>query len=220
MKPFAAEQAHPDLLLERDANRHALGRAEERVLLTDQLPAQSGQVHRQDTAGVRRGERDALLAGAVVREDRHEEAFTRQDPAAGAEQRSHQPALRLGRAVAEDRLHGDAVGHVHHRAGLGHGAFAGIELHLDELHVLAEDLEVDLVRLAPATRNRRRRRRHAALQVRHELRHRGDGRPVGHAGREDQRVAVGGAILDVGDDFLLRHRSDLPAAQCHEPLCG
>jgi hypothetical protein len=37
------------------------------------------------------------------------------------------------------------VGHVHHRAGLSHRAFARVELHFDKLHVLAVDAEVDLV---------------------------------------------------------------------------
>ena len=62
------------------------------------------------------------------------------------------PRLLLLAAVAEDRLHLDAGSHVHHRAGLGDGALAGIELDLDELHLAAEDLVVDLVR-APAGRS-------------------------------------------------------------------
>ena len=37
---FAAEQADADLLLERDADRHAARRAEERVLLADEMPAE------------------------------------------------------------------------------------------------------------------------------------------------------------------------------------
>ena len=39
----------------------------------------------------------------------------------------------------------DAVFHVHHAAGLGERGLAGIELDLDELHVVAEDLVVDFV---------------------------------------------------------------------------
>ncbi len=76
------------------------------------------------------------------------------------EQRAHDPALLLAAAVAEDRLHLDARGHVHHRARLGHDALAGIELDLDELQVLAVDLGVDLVG-APAGHGRRRGRARA-----------------------------------------------------------
>ena len=47
--------------------------------------------------------------------------------------------------------------HVHHHAGFGDGRFAGIELDLDELHLVAVDHEVDVVRAA-ARRGRRRRR--------------------------------------------------------------
>ncbi|MNC98173.1 hypothetical protein D3C83_160530 [compost metagenome] len=48
-------------------------------------------------------------------------------------------------AVTEDRLHLDAVVHVHHAAGFRHGAFVRVELDLDELHVAANDPVVDLV---------------------------------------------------------------------------
>ena len=57
---LAAEQAGADLLLEGDADRDALGGAEERVLLADQLAAELLEVHRQDAAGVGRGEGDVL----------------------------------------------------------------------------------------------------------------------------------------------------------------
>ena len=58
------------------------------------------------------------------------------------------PALLLLRAVAEDGLHLDAVVHVHHAAGLGDGGFVRIEFDFDELHVVAEDLVVDLVHVS------------------------------------------------------------------------
>ena len=137
-------------------------RAEERVLLADQLAAQLLQIHRQDLARVRRGERHLLLAAALVGEHRHEQALTGDQPLAGAEQRAHDAAALLLAAVAEHRLHLDARRHVHHRARFGHGALARIELDLDELHLAAEDLEVDLVRAAARHDRRRRRRRRAA----------------------------------------------------------
>ena len=60
---FAAEQADADLPLEGDANRHASRRAEERVLLADELTAERRQIEREDAARVRRGERDRCLPG-------------------------------------------------------------------------------------------------------------------------------------------------------------
>ena len=89
MKPFAAEQADADPPLEGDADRHALGGAQERVLLADQLAAELLQIHRQDLARVRRGERHLLLAAAAVGEHGHEQALAGDQPLAGAEQRAH-----------------------------------------------------------------------------------------------------------------------------------
>ena len=126
------------------------------------------------------------LPRALVGEDGHEQALTGDQPLAGAEQRAHHAATAAAAAVAEHRLHLDARRHVHHRAGFGDRALAGIELDLDELHLAAEDAEVDLVR-APAGHDRRRRgaapRAAAAGQKRGQLRHVLERRPVRHAGR-------------------------------------
>jgi hypothetical protein len=48
-------------------------------------------------------------------------------------------------AVAEDRLHLDAVIHEHHAAGLSDYGLGGVELDLDELHVVAVDFVIDHV---------------------------------------------------------------------------
>ena len=96
------------------------------------------------------------LPAPLVREHRHEQALAGDQPLAGAEQRAHHARPLLLAAVAEDGLHLDAGRHVHHRARLGDRALAGIELDLDELHLAAEDLEVDLVGAA-AGHDRRRR---------------------------------------------------------------
>ena len=173
---LAAEQADAELLLERDADRHAARGAEERILLADQMSAERAQIHRQDLAGIRRAERDLLLALALVGEHRHEQALTREDALAGAEQRVHHAARLLLAAVAEDGLHLDALRHVHHRAGFGDRAFARIELDFDELHLAAVDLEVDVVR-APAGRRRRRERRGAGGLARRSGRRALDDRP-------------------------------------------
>src|SRR6185436_6150067 len=107
-EPLAAEQADADLPLERDANRDAARRAQERVLLADQLATQLLQIHRQDLSRVRRGERHLLLAAPLVGEHRHEEALTRDEPLPGAKQRAHDAATLLLAAVAEHGFHLDA----------------------------------------------------------------------------------------------------------------
>ena len=212
---FSAEDADADLLLEGDSDRHAAGRTEERVLLADQLAAERAQIHRENLAGVGRGERHALLARALVGEDRHEKAFPGEQALAGAEQRPHQPAaaLRLLAAVAEDGLHADAGHHVHHRAGLGDRALARIEFHFHELHLDADDLEIDVVRAAS-----RRRRRHRARQVRRKRRHLRKPRPLAHARGEHERVGRDVAAAEAGDDVVLADWPDLLAADRHVPL--
>ena len=142
-------------------------------------------------------------------------------PLAGAEQRAHHAAPLLLAAVAEHRLHLDAGRHVHHRAGFGDGALARIELDLDELHLAAEDLEIDIVR-PPARDDRRRRGRGPAR--------RGPARNAASCGTslsgvqfvmpagEHQRVAVDGAVSQIGDDIVLRDGPDLMPANGHVPL--
>ena len=82
---FAAEQPDADAALKRDADRHAARRAEERVLLANELSTQLLQIHREDLARVRRGERHLLLAASRVGEHRHEQTLTGDEPLAGAE---------------------------------------------------------------------------------------------------------------------------------------
>ncbi len=91
-----------------------------------------------------------FFCAAPVVEHRHEQRLTGQQPLAGAHQRAHEPALLL-RAVAEDRLHLDAVFHVHHAAGFGDGRLVRIELDFDKLHVVAENLVVNLMHLGHST---------------------------------------------------------------------
>ncbi len=110
-----------------------------------------------------------MLAGALVGEHRHEQALTRQDALAGAEQRIEHAGTLLAAAVPEDRLELDAVGHVHHRPGFGDRCLARIELDLDELHLVAVNGEVDVV---GATAGEERRGRQA-----------GDDGPVNEGGK-------------------------------------
>ena len=144
MKPSPPNRPDAELALKRDADADALRRREERVLLRDQLAAELGEVDRDDLSRVRRAERDLALLAAAIQEHGHEQRFAGQQPFAGAHQRAEEPALLL-RSVAEDRLHLDAVVHVHHAAGFGDGGFVRIQLDFDELHVVAKNLVIDLV---------------------------------------------------------------------------
>src|SRR5207342_2516010 len=135
-----------DLLLEEDADADAARGAQEAVLLADDAAAEIRQLHRHDRAGVGCREGDARLAVAAVGEDGGEQALAGDQALARADQLVEQAAARGGRAaVAEYRLHAYGGVLVHHRAGLGDRAFARVEFHFDELHVLADDAEVDLV---------------------------------------------------------------------------
>ena len=60
---LAAEQPGAELALERDADRDALRRGEERVLLRDQLAADLGEMDRDDLAGIGRAEREPASSG-------------------------------------------------------------------------------------------------------------------------------------------------------------
>ena len=121
-------------------------------------------MQRNDGAGVGRGERDlGLAAAARVREHRGEERLAGDEALAGAEQLVHEAAALAGRGtVAEHGFHLHRGFLVHHRSGFGHGALARVELDLDELHVLAVDLVVDLVGAARGGRRRRVERSAAA----------------------------------------------------------
>src|SRR5690242_6181784 len=139
---LAAEEADREPLLEPDPERDAARGAEERVLLADQRAAELAQVHREDLAGVRRGECDAALAAALVGVDGREERLAGDEPLAGAEELAEQSAATLPRRVAEHGVHLDAGVHEHHAAGLADRRLAGVELDLDELHLGTVDLVV------------------------------------------------------------------------------
>ncbi len=70
---LTAEESHAELALKRDPDRHPLVGSEERIFLRDQLAADLRQMDRDDFAGIRCAEREALLPGATVEEDRHEQ---------------------------------------------------------------------------------------------------------------------------------------------------
>ena len=157
-----------------------------------------------------------------IGEDRHEQALTREQPLAGAEDRVHHAAARRLLPSPNTVSIVDAGRHVHHRAGFGDGALAGIELDLDELHLAAEDPEVDIVRPAAGHDWRRRSGSRPSArgtgQVRGELRHVLQRRPVLQPLGEHQRVPVDRAVSQIGDDIVLRDGPDLVPANGHVPL--
>ena len=160
-----------------------------------------------------------LLSAGLVGEHGHEQALAGQQPLPRSKQRAHDAAPLLLAAIAEDRFHVDAGSHVHHRPRLGHGALTRIELHFDELHLAADDPEVDFVRAAPGVERRRRRGRAAPVdQELRELRNVLERRPVAHPGGEHERVAVNRPVPQVGHDVVLRHRPDLVTPDRHIPL--
>jgi hypothetical protein len=102
-------------------------------------------------------------------------------------------------SIAENGLHRDAVGHVHHRSRFGDRALARVQFDLDELHLASDDAEIDLVG-TPAGDNRWRRRRTTARragQIGGQLRHILEWRPVRQAWTEDECVPVYGAVPQV-----------------------
>ena len=109
-----------------------------------QAAADLGQVEGQDLAGVRGGEGDPPLDRSVIGEMREEDRLARQHPLAGAGELAEEALLRI-RAVAHLGGELDAVLHVVHGPGLGHDGLARVELDLDNLHLRAENLVVNLV---------------------------------------------------------------------------
>ncbi len=145
-EPLAAEESGSETLLEGDADTGALGRTEKGVFLAKELAAVRGQIHRDDLAGIGRREGDMFLALSLIGEVSHEDGLTRQGSLAHAEQLV-QRALVGHRPVTHMSLEVDAVFHVVHRARLGDHRLTGVELDLDDLHVVAVDLVVDFMAL-------------------------------------------------------------------------
>ena len=143
-KPLAAEEAGAEPALEGDADLGAGGGTEEGVFLAEDLAAHPAQVHRDDLAGIGRGEGDMALDAALVAEVGHEDRLAGQGALAGAEQLAHDSGLGLG-AVAHAGLEHDIGLHVVHRPGFGDHRLAGIELNLDHLHIVTDDGVINFV---------------------------------------------------------------------------
>src|SRR6185503_12989206 len=123
------------------------------ILLADEFAADLRQVDGNDLAGVRRAEGDLFLSLAVVLENGHEERLAREDALAGAKHLVEEAAAALLlRTVTKNGVHVDAVLHVHHPAGFRDGGFGRVQFNFDELHLVAEDLIVDIVHLSHTRR--------------------------------------------------------------------
>ena len=160
-EPLTSEEPGQDLALKRHSDLHSPGGTKKGVLLANQLAPQLVQVHRDDLARVGRGEGNLLALLPPSGESSEEKRLARQHPLAGIEQLTEQ-ALLLAR-ITENRLHLNPGRHAHHGARVRHHHLPRIERHFDILHVVAEDLVIDLVR--PAWRGRPRRRRRAGKLV-------------------------------------------------------
>jgi hypothetical protein len=99
---------------------------------------------RNDLAGIRRAEGHAPFALSAILKHGHEQRFAGDQSFAGADQRAEEAAALLG-AVTENGFHFDAVVHVHHAAGFGDRCFHRVQFDLDELHVIAINLEINFV---------------------------------------------------------------------------
>ena len=192
---LAAEEADADLLLEGDADLHALGGAEEGVLLADQFTAELVEVHRDDLARVGRGEGDDLAAGgpAAVKVVMNSDSPVRRALAGGHDLAEEAPGFAADGSPKTVCIWMPG-GHVHHAAGLGDDGLAGVEGDLDVLHLGAEDLVVDLVGAAGASRTGPSRTARAAAG--------GDGRRPG--GRHGAAGVGGGHARADGVDLPRR----------------
>ena len=157
MKPSPPKRPTPIFFWNAMPIEMPLRRAQERVLLADELAAELARGASQDPArdrARRRRPAPCRPPWAVKTVMNRLSPVSTRLPAPSSAPISPL-RLVLPAAVAEDRLHLDPGGHVHERAGLGDDALAGIELDLDELQVLALDLVVDLVRARHARAGRR-----------------------------------------------------------------
>jgi len=148
-----------------------------------------------------------------MREQRREQAFAGDHALAGLQQLVHEAAaLARVRGIAEHGVELDRRVLVHQRAGFGDDAFAGVELDLDELHVVADDAVVDFVRTALHRHSARRRRRRSAARELGDLR---DRQPVGETFAPGVTIGIAARLRDGG---RVVERTGLLAVVAEEPL--
>ena len=143
-EPFPTEETGTQSFVEGDADVGAQGGAQECVLLTKNLLADLGHVQTHDSSRVGGSEGDVLLATTVIREVRDEEGLARERTLTGVQELADDGLVGL-RSVAHPGFEVDAIFHVVHGSGLGDHGFAGIELDLHQLHVVAPNRVVQFM---------------------------------------------------------------------------
>ena len=123
---LAAKQSRADAFGKGDLYFHASGGAEKSILLAQKAAADRSEIEGDDLARIRRAKSHMSLAAAVIKKGGDKKRLAGDHSLKALEQ-----------SAAGAGLHFDAIFHIHHGACLGAHAFAGIELYLDELHIIA-----------------------------------------------------------------------------------
>jgi hypothetical protein len=97
-----------------------------------------------DLSGRWRSKRHPFFALAGIRENGHEEAGSRRQTLARAQEHINY-AARRPRAITKDRFHRDVILHVKHRTCLSDSGLARIQFHLYKLHVTSEYFVIHFV---------------------------------------------------------------------------
>ncbi|MCH7926262.1 MAG: aldo/keto reductase, partial [Planctomycetes bacterium] len=129
------------------------GWQKKRIFLANELLAEFIEVHGDDFSGVGGGERHFLSFVPHGPECGEKERFPGDHSFSGVEKLAEESLVLAG--IAKNGLHFDSLGHVHHRPRLGDHHLIRIERDFDKLHVIAEQLVVDLVCAACGRRSRR-----------------------------------------------------------------
>jgi hypothetical protein len=141
---LAAEQADAELPLEGDADADALGGGEKRVLLRDQLAADLGEMDRHDFPRIGRAERHLpALAGRFMKTVMNSDSpVSRRLPAPISAPMNPPCCCEPSPKIVSISIPSSM--YIMPPASAT-GRFVRIQLHFDELHVVAEDLVVDLM---------------------------------------------------------------------------
>ena len=110
---------------------------------------------RDQVSGIGRAKSHMCFFVSAVCENRHEQAFTGEEPFTRPHQFSHKAAFTIcTRCITKYGVHFNIIILVHHGAGFSHRAFSGIKFNFHELHFSAQDFKIDFI---GTTRGKRRR---------------------------------------------------------------
>ncbi len=145
-KSFAAEETGPKFPVKGNGNFCAKGCAQKRIFLAGQLSADGGHVNGNNFSGIGRGKGHSFFVMCLVGEMGQKQAFTGERPFACAKELAHKPFVRF-RTVPHFCFKCDALLHPVHGTGLGNHRFAGIQPHLNGLHVIPENFVIHFMAL-------------------------------------------------------------------------